>query len=136
MICSSSTRRSGAGRSAPRWPDSSLFNRGSDQAHYQSATARRHNRQLGINDLIKHPRNQVGLPCWGRLDGLSLLQIGAEAKGQSPNQAAAVHFQGEDWCRLQDSNLWPHHYEAFALPTELKRQSGAPLATWLAHYQQ
>src|SRR3546814_4127850 len=78
MICSSSTSRSGAGRSAPRWPDSSLFNRESDQAHYQSATARRHNRQLGINDLIKHPRNQVGLPCWGRLDGLSLLQIRSE----------------------------------------------------------
>ena len=33
------------------------------------------------------------------------------------------------WCRLQDSNLRPPHYECDALPAELKRPAGgAPLA--------
>ena len=33
----------------------------------------------------------------------------------------------ERWCRLQDSNLRPPHYECDALPTELRRHRKAAL---------
>ncbi len=50
------------------------------------------------------------------------------AANDDPEQKApAVPSLDREWCRLQDSNLRPPHYECDALPAELKRRaSGVP----------
>ena len=54
----------------------------------------------------------------------------AATKGDMTGATAVRGFDRE-WCRLQDSNLRPPHYECDALPAELKRRCGAwmPLAS-------
>lgn len=41
-------------------------------------------------------------------------------KQKAPTKAGAFHY---NWCRKQESNLRPTHYECAALPTELFRRS-------------
>ena len=49
-----------------------------------------------------------------------------EAAATKGDISAAGVVRGFDrkWCRLQDSNLRPPHYECDALPAELKRRGG------------
>ena len=48
----------------------------------------------------------------------------ASVAAGDPAAGAAVRGFDRKWCRLQDSNLRPPHYECDALPAELKRRAG------------
>src|SRR5882672_167927 len=47
------------------------------------------------------------------------------ARIAAPRNARELCAPVKEWCREEDSNLRPAHYECAALPTELSRREGA-----------